>query len=473
MAVTADWGPRPSLLGQLRAWHLLSLAMVGWMLLIVFAHSSERLTLARAAILLVLPIVAFGALARPAWVVVFIAAGPIGVIEPGRMRPLVLLLAVTLVGQFLQRGSLSLGSASGFIGFTILVAAAFSFRVDLSGDTASFAGGFLNGLLLLLLLGWVSYNITRTGDLGGRQLADALLFGLALTIVLDIALSSDVAGLSGPGTRSLGRKSGYLAAMGFSISFARLLIVPEVGRAYSRAGHLALTLLFAAGMSFGLLRGAWLSAMIAVLFIAVWAGKRKYWLLIPAVLILLLAVPVARERVVPNENIAVTGEASLVSYTTGRWTLWTRLWDEIQAGLPLGHGFGYTFTLSSEDLFGRGSSSFARDPSSTFVYPHNDFLFWMIDLGLLGLFGMVLLWAQIVRAFRAVSRSRSAYARHVQILSGVLVTTFVAQIVANILTSLAFAARFFIVAGFVFGARQWIRREHATSATASLAAPEL
>jgi O-antigen ligase len=226
-------------------------------------------------------------------------------------------------------------------------------------------------------------------------------------------------------------------------------------------------------MSMGLLRGAWLSAVIGVFFIAIWAGKKRYWLLVPAALVLVLAIPVARERVVPSENVAVTGEASLISYTTGRWVLWTRLWDEIESGLPMGHGSGYAFTLSSEDLFGAGSSSFAvRDRNITFVYTHNDFLFWMVDLGLIGLLGMAIFWVQIVGAFRAVSRSGTELAYHVHVLSGVLITTLITQAVANILASLAFAARFFIVAGFVFGARQWIKRGHALGTEPAVAVPE-
>ena len=260
-------------------------------------------------------------------------------------------------------------------------------------------------------------------------------------------------------------KTGYLAAMGFLICFARLTVA-TAGRRYGRVTHLTLMLLFAIAMSTGLLRGAWLSAVIGVFLIAVWARKRMFWIIIPAALALLLAFPVARERVVPSENISITGEASLTSYTTGRWDLWTRLWAEIESGLPLGHGFGHTFTLTPEDLFGPGATSFAtEDAVYTFVYPHNDFLFWMIEFGWLGLFAMVVFWGHVVRAFRAVSRSGTELASHVQIMGGILITIFVAQVVANVLTSMAFAGRFVIVAGFVFGAREWLRRQPFDAAT--------
>jgi hypothetical protein len=203
---------------------------------------------------------------------------------------------------------------------------------------------------------------------------------------------------------------------------------------------------FVLAMTPGLLRGAWLSALIAVLFVSLWARKRRYWLVIVLALMVMLTVPVARERVVPNEQQAA-------GFTTGRWDLWTQLWGEIEPALPFGNGFGYTFTLTSEDLFGSGVASFTPEGSDAFVYPHNDFLFWMVELGVLGLFGMALFWTQLLRALRLVSRSENASKSYVQILSGVLIAGLVAQLVGSVFFFTALAALVFIVAGFVFGAR--------------------
>jgi O-antigen ligase len=200
----------------------------------------------------------------------------------------------------------------------------------------------------------------------------------------------------------------------------------------------------------GLVRGAWLSALVAVLFVALWARKSRYLLLVLLALVVVLAVPVARDRVVPNAEQAQGG-----GFTTGRMELWTRLWnEEIEPALPWGNGFGHTFGLTSQDVFGEGSTSFGTSEDSTFVYPHNDFIFLMVELGLLGLSLVVLFWGQLVSAFRSASRGMSANQPYVQILGGVLITAFVVQFVGSLLLFTALAAPFFVAAGFVFGTRE-------------------
>jgi O-antigen ligase len=185
-----------------------------------------------------------------------------------------------------------------------------------------------------------------------------------------------------------------------------------------------------------------------VLVISLLAHKRRYWVLIIAALIAILIVPVARDRVVPNQAQAAGG-----GFTTGRFDLWSRLWDRVESGLPFGNGFGYTFTLTAPDLFGPRSTSFYTSQRQSFVYPHNDFIFWMVELGLIGLLGMVLFYGQLVMAFYSVSRSPNANGIHAQILAGALITAFVSQLVASTFFFAALGVPFFTAAGFVFGTR--------------------
>jgi O-antigen ligase len=196
----------------------------------------------------------------------------------------------------------------------------------------------------------------------------------------------------------------------------------------------------------GLLRGAWLAALLAVLLISFWIRRKRYWLLIGIAAIVLVSVPVARERVLPNEEQLSSG-----GFTTGRFDLWARLWEEVVPAMPLGNGFGYSFTLDSERLFGEGSTNFNPTGRDPFVFPHNDFLFWMVELGLIGAIGMLLFWVQLINAFRRLLRSTAA--RHAIVLSGVVVAGFVSQLVGSTFFFRALAAPFFAVAGFIFGIR--------------------
>jgi O-Antigen ligase len=423
------------------AW--LFVALTVWATGLVLAQATGRLETTRAVVLLLLPVVAIGVAIRPAWVVLLMAAVPMAALQLIPGRALVLLLLATLIGLLVVRKGVSLGWRSGFVGIGVLFAAASFHQADLTGESALIARGFLNGLALYLLIGLVTYNATRIGDLRGTPLVNALLIGLTMSVILEkMSLSSDV------GIASVGRAIAYLAAVGFAICFARIIIRTDSGRYYYRGLHTLLAVLFLMAMIPDLVRGAWLSALISVLVISLLAHKRRYWVLIIAALIAILIVPVARDRVVPNEAQAVGG-----GFTTGRFDLWSRLWDRVESGLPFGNGFGYTFTLTSPDLFGPGSSDFYTSQSQSFVYPHNDFIFWLVELGLIGLLGMVLFYGQLVMAFRSVSRSTNANGIHAQILAGALITAFVSQLVASTFFFAALGVPFFTAAGFVFGTR--------------------
>jgi O-Antigen ligase len=424
------------------AW--LSVVLMVWAAALVLAQATGRLETTQAVVLLVLPGVGIGVAIRPAWVVLLLAAVPAAALQlvPGRV--LDLLLLATLGGLLVVRRGLSVGWRSGFLGIAILLVAASFHRADLTGETDLIARGFWNDLALYVLIVLVTYNATRIGDLRGTALVNALLIGLTLSVILEnTSLSADV------GIGSAGRLVSYLAAVGFALCFARIIIRTEDGRYYHRGLHTLLAILFLMAMIPDLVRGAWLGALIAVFVVSLLAHKTRYWVLIIAALIAMLIVPVTRERVVPTQAQTAGG-----GYTTGRFDLWGRLWDGVQSGWPLGNGFGYTFTLTSQDVFGPGSSDFYTGQSQSFVYPHNDFIFWMVELGFIGLLGMLLFYGQLVMAFHSVSRSTSRNRIHAQILSGALITGFVSQLVVSTFFFRALAIPFFTAAGFIFGARE-------------------
>ena len=432
---------------------LLALCITGWALLLVVAHSTGSVTTPRAAILLAFPIVALGVALRPAWVVLLLVSVPLTQIEavPTRSqveavptRGLVLLLVVTLGAQLVMQGRLSVGWRSGFIGLALLLVASSLLRIELPLGEALVARGILNDLAFYLLLGLVTYNATRAGALQADHFVNAILLGITLGVAVDMVFQS---GAAGSEITPVGRPVAYLASAGFSICFARLISRKPDGSIYHPILHAILGCGFLVVMIPGLLRGAWLSALISVLLVSSWSSRKRYWVLIGLALVAILSVPVARERVIPTDEPGSGG-----GFTTGRLELWTRLWDEIAPGMPWGNGFGHSVTLDSEELFGAGSTDFVKvEERNTFVYPHNDFIFWMVELGVIGLFGMLLFWAQLIRASRRALRSTSR--DHVILVGGVLVAGFISQLVGTTFFFRPLATPFFAVAGFVFALR--------------------
>ena len=359
------------------------------------------------------------------------------------MRGLVLLAIATLAAQLIMQGRISLGWRSGFTGLALLVLGCLLFRIDLAPGDALIARGMLNNFAFYVLLGLITYNTTRSEELRPPHLINAVLLGVSVSAALNTAYEY---GVIGSAVLPVGRPIAYLGAAGFAICFARLMTRMPDGSIYHPILHGVLGCGFFFIMIPGLLRGAWLSALLAVLLVSSWSHRKRYWLLIGLAFVAILSVPVARERVVPTDERSTGG-----GYTTGRLELWTRLWEEIEHGLPWGNGFGHTVTLDSEVLFGPGSTDFTTVQGETFVYPHNDFLFWMVELGVIGALGMLLFWAQLIRAFaRAL---RSTWGSYVAILAGVLVAGFVSQLVGSTFFLRALATPFFAVAGFVFGVR--------------------
>src|SRR5919106_4082570 len=107
-------------------------AIIGWALILVLAHSTGRIDTPRAAILLAFPIVALGVALRPSWVVLFLITAPLAQVPSVPMRGLVVLLVATLVAQLAWHGRISLGWKSGFAGLALLLGSSLVFRADLS-----------------------------------------------------------------------------------------------------------------------------------------------------------------------------------------------------------------------------------------------------------------------------------------------------------------------------------------------------
>jgi hypothetical protein len=427
---------------------LLLLGLVAVVLAIVALQAAGKLSLLQAVVLLFGPFLLIAAGFRPGWLILILLAIPPGLLTVVRPSLLLLLVLGTLAAQIVVRGTAYLDVRSGFLPLAMLITAAFLFTAEVHMDGASAASEFLTEFGYYAVISVVSYNAVRLGDLRRDHLVNALLAGLVATALIKIAFTgfSPPTAHSPGGTFYFDRRFAYLAVLGFSVAFARWLIRRSEGRKSLWDGALGMLFLVLVGTS--LVRGAWLSAMVVVLVVAGYTGRRSHWLLVPLALSLVLLVPVARERVAPTGG----GEFDV---TTGRWELWTTLWeDHITPVLPAGNGFGYAWSLTPNTVFGFSVFVVEGVSADRFFYPHNDFLFWMLEFGLWGLALWLLYWIHLIAATRWLLKKGDLADRHdALVVAGIFVTMLIAQLVANGFALQPLAERFFIAAGFVFGAR--------------------
>lgn len=417
---------------------------------IVGLYSTGVLSTQNALIMLAAPVALVAVAFRPAWVVVLLVAVP-----PAfqgsvlRYRPLAFILLATLAAQLVIRGKVHLDHRSGLYPLFALMIAAMIFKADVSPFAAFAADSFFKQFSYYLLLGLVAYNATRSGDLEPRQLVTALLISVWATVILKVLLTgfgpvdSEMSGQA----LFYGRQFAYLAVIGFSVHYARSLspAVSPRERAF-RATSAALSIFLVVIIGLSLLRAAWLATLLVIIFVSAYKRRRVWWLAIPLALIVVLSVPAARERAIPSEDAPT-------DITTGRWSLWTNVWnDEVLPALPWGNGFGYAWTLTPERVFGFRTFLVEGVDSDRFLYLHNNFLFWLVEFGLMGLGLFIVYWVSVTRATVRLLRQGDPVVRGVTLaLLGVLAAMLVAQTVGNGYAFRALAERFFAVSGFLFG----------------------
>jgi hypothetical protein len=402
--------------------------------------------------LLFVPLFIVGAAFRPAWLILLLVAIPPGLLTFVQPRVLAALLGGALLAQAVVRGSLFLDARSGLYPLVALIGLSFFFPADVGFDAVLAGDNFLKFFTSYTLLLAVTYNAVRLGDLKIEHLGIALLIGIFGTALIKIAhsgLGPSSFGEGAPGSIEglyFGRNFAFLAVLGFGVSFGMWTV-----RRKSATGSLLYALLtgfFLVLTATAFVRGAWVSAVLTVLLVAWFTGRRSYWLFLPIVVVMVLMVPVARERVAP-------GADSPVDITTGRWGLWTILWeDHVSPAMPLGNGFGYAWSLTPDRLFGFEHFLSPGVSSERSVLPHNDFLYWMIEFGLVGLTLIIIFWLHVFRTARfLLNRVDPVHFESGLILLVVLVTAFVAHLTANTYAVRPLAERFFITAGFLFGIR--------------------
>lgn len=428
-----------------------ALAVV-FVMVVVWAQVSGRLPLADSIVLLVSPVLAWVAMRTPAGVVLLYVALPPGLLinaPRASVGAVTLLIGATIVAFLITRWRVNGGSIIAASPLMVLLAGSFLSVHDMSPTAYSAATEFRRAMVLYAIVFTLAYILGRAGELTLSDLGTVLLISAAASGIVFLwqtgfqpwTYATQASNLE-PGGLFYRTHFGYMMAFGFAVALARML-------SSGRQGHRALDAIvlgfFSVLVIFSFTRGAWLVALVLVTILPIRRGRRGYWLVLPVIALIATGVPLIEERLLSDLSGGLQQSLESGDLGTGRWGLWRELMPRVLEGFPIGHGFGYVWSLTPESLF--GSSSFTSE-TNPFVYVHNDFLYWALELGLIGLALIVVFWTRLLAALRRVARLTGGM-DHTALVGGIILTMFVASMVDNGLFIRPVAERFFVVAGVV------------------------
>ena len=430
---------RPNVVPQFLVVALLILSTLGSTILV----ASSRITILAGIVIAAAPWAILAAALRPDLLLLALVALP-GQFTAGIQTSYgVAVVAVALVGLVVLRGGLPAGFGSALSALAIIVIAGYAFRADVQSEALAKNAALTKDVLYYLLLALLAYNLAIRGELHARQLGTALLFGMGTTLVISWT------GFSSSWFPTydlfLSKTSfAYFAAAGLGVTVGRAVDKSdsETKRSWNRV-LLAVCLLL---VTLSFVRAAWVAALATIVFLSDRLGRRRYILLVIMVAVLLVWIPTTRKEIASTKSGDLVEAFRSGEITTGRWDLWVELWDRRQ--LPWGRGFGYMWSLSSEELFGPGNS-FLTEGSDT-VYPHNDFLILALEFGIVGIGLLVLFWGALLRKlFKLVRDAHPPHRYTALVLAGMIMTGLVVTLVDNLFAIRPIAERFFPVAGFL------------------------
>ena len=401
----------------------------------------------RAGVLLGGPVVLALALLRPEWTILVLVALPASVTSPIPTRVLIVFMAAALFGFVLQ-GGLHLSSGTGIYPLVGIIALAFAMKATVSAEATEAADEILKSIIYFTLVMLVAFNAMANGRIRIDSFVNALLLGIAVSAVLQPFLAAST-GFESINSSPFRGKFAYLAAMGFGVAYVRLSLNRSEGRRRSRLdGFLALALLCLTFLGFS--RAAWIATLWVFALVSRWTRNKMFWFVASLFLVIVFTVPLVAERIVSVPGADLGTPATLNQVTTGRAELWVDLWDRGVEAPPMGQGWGYVWSLTPRDIFGvEGEFNAGGNP---FVYPHNDFLFLFVELGIVGFGLLALFWLSLFQKVRRLTRSPREPIRYsVMVLVPVLIVMLVVQMFDNGFAIAFVAAKFFAAAGLVCG----------------------
>jgi O-antigen ligase len=443
--------PRSLLPSGRARWHtvgvpvgLVSILLLVYGLGVVALFTTGRVGLVLAITLLVVPVAAALAVVRPEWILLVVVLLPPSVMGEVSPTEMIAVLLLTLFG-FLLQGRLHLGLRTGIYPLVGIIAMAIAMKADTPADATAVADDMLRHLVYYTLLMLAAFQATANERLRVDSFVDALILGAVVTAILQPFVHA--ATFESIARTPFQGQFAYIAAMAFGVSYVRYSLATGVSRrrldGLLSIGFLSLTLL-------GWARIMWIAALFIFALVSRWTGKKSFWIASSLILVLALTVPLVGERILPGGTVHITDTETIDRITTGRFVLWEELWRRGAEALPWGNGWGYMWSLTPIDLFGLEGEFTAGD--NPFVYPHNDFLFVFLELGILGLGLLIGFWIQLLRRIRLVSRAHDEAARFsVRVLVPILVVGLLVQLFDNGFAIQPVAERFFLAAGLALG----------------------
>jgi O-antigen ligase len=358
-----------------------------------------------------------------------------------------ILFTVAALFGFVLQGGLHLSSGTGIYPLVGIIALAFAMKATVPAEATAAADGFLKSIIYVTLVMLVAFHAMANGRIRIDSFVNALLLGIVVSALLQpfVAAGTSFESINFSPFRG---KFAYLAAMGFGVAYVRLSLNRSEGRSGSPLdAFLALALLCLTFIGFG--RAAWIATLCIFALVSRWTRSKMFWLVASLFLVIVFTVPLVAERIVSGSGADVGTPATLNQLTTGRWELWADLWDRGVEALPIGQGWGYMWSLTANDIF--GFETFVTG-GNFFVYPHNDFLFLFVELGIVGSGLLVVFWLSLFQRVRRLTRSPHEPIRYsVRVLVPVLIVMLMVQMFDNGFAIGFVAIRFFAAAGLVFG----------------------
>jgi hypothetical protein len=393
------------------------------------------------------PWVLLAATFRPDWLLLGFIAMPATVTADIPTRRVLALVGVAFVMLLITRRSFSMGLGTSLAALLIINVAGRLFEAEVDSAAIAVNRETMLNLTLYIALALLAFNLAVLGELDGGRLATALVIGVVTTLVVGWAGHGGIWFESGPGIVTKTRL-GAMASAALGVSLARLLMVEDTPR--RRLGNLLMSGILIWLTIASDTRATWIAAAITLGLLAFRLRRRGYVLILMVVILLALLAPVGRQAITRSESGDLVAEFRTGDITTGRWKLWTELWDRAQPALPWGNGFGYVWSLSAQDLFGLPGGFHSEE--SGVVPPHNDFIYMLVEFGVPGLLLLIVFWVGVFRARGLVSRSTDPLLRQSGwLLLGAIVTGLAISLFDDIFSVRPLAERFFPVAGLLFG----------------------
>jgi len=228
-------------------------------------------------------------------------------------------------------------------------------------------------------------------ELWFRRSIAVIIAGLSITAMVGLAQwrgwlpEFDAA----PGIGMSGHKNHY----GYACAIAFVLSLNQAGWRNARERvYLAVSVFLLVCVAISLSRGAWVvGALGIVLFLFV---RRSFAAIALAVVLAVgalaafLSIPELSERLLQDD------------VSSGRFELWSVLWPQTADEFLLGRGAGFMWAMTQFDVNQFGGYVSEVNES---VYAHNDFLFLLVEVGIVApLVWLSLIVAWTVRALRVV-----------------------------------------------------------------------